>query len=86
MPREMFAAIGHARLQQTMHEVLRQYRHDLGVAVKRPVANHAALAMVQIEHGGEAHVDTTGAQLSAKHKATSGGRFARFQGSGGDGC
>ena len=85
MPRKMFAAIGHARLQQAMHEVLGQHRHDLGVAVKSAVANHTALAVVQVEHGGEAHVNTTSAQLSTQHKAASGGRMARLQGGGGGG-
>ena len=78
MPGKMFAAIGHARLQQAMHQVLRQHRNDLGVAVKSAVANHTALAVVQIKNRGETQVHTTSSQFSAKHKAASGGRFARL--------
>jgi Xaa-Pro aminopeptidase len=50
-----------------MHEVLRQHRHDLGVAVKSAVTNHPALAVVQIKHRGETQVDPTSTQFGTQY-------------------
>ena len=61
MPWEMLAAIGHARLQQAMHQALSQQGNDARVTGKCAVANHTAGAKVQIQHRGEAEVHATGA-------------------------
>jgi hypothetical protein len=49
-PGKMLAAVGHARLQQAVHQALGQQATTRGSAVERAVTNHAAAAPVQVEH------------------------------------
>ncbi len=91
----MLAAVGHARLQQAVHEALGQQRHHARVAVEGSVADDAAsgragppqafrapvggsqrlrwrgglIRPVEVQHGREAEVHATGAQLGAQHVA-----------------
>ena len=74
VPREMLAAMRHARLQQPVRQALRQHADHTRVARERTVANHAAGTVVKIEHRGEGKVHPAGAQLGAKHVACRGGR------------
>ena len=53
--------------------LLRQQRDDARVAVEGAVADHAAAAVVEVEHRREAEVDAAGAQLGAEHVAGGGG-------------
>ena len=63
---EVFAAIAHAAERQAVHEALRQQGHGAGVAAKGAVADDGAVAVVQVEHGREAHVHAAGAQLGTQ--------------------
>ena len=56
--REMLAAIGHAGLKQPMHQTPAEHRHDAWVAMKAAVADHAAFAVVQVEHGCKTEIDS----------------------------
>ena len=63
----------HAGLQQAVHQALGEHRDDARVAVEGAVADHAAAAVVEVEHRREAEVDAAGAQLGAEHVAGGGG-------------
>ena len=73
VPGEVLAAVGHAGQQQAVHQALGQQRDDARVAVEGAVADHAAAAVVEVEHRREAEVDAAGAQLGAEHVAGGGG-------------
>ena len=77
--RKMFAAIHHAGLQQTMHHTFGQQGHHTRVAAQGTVANDAAFAKIQIEHGCKAEVDTAASQLGCQHITASGGGIGRAQ-------
>ncbi len=76
----MLAAVGHAALQQAVHQALGQQAHHARVPRKGAVTNDAALAKVQVQHRREAEVHTAGAQLGAQHKAAGRGRIGGFHG------
>ena len=80
--RKMLAAIGHAALQQTLHQAPGQQADDSRVTRKRTVADDAAVPVVQIEDRCEAQVDPAGAQLRSQDKTASGGRIAGLHGAG----
>ena len=69
VPRKMLAAVGHARLQQAVHQALRQAGDGGRVAAKAAVANDAAGAPVQIQHRGKAQIHPASAQFSRQHVA-----------------
>ena len=75
--REVLAAIGHAGLQQAVHQALGEQADDAGVAVESPVADHRAAAVGQVQHRREAQIDAAGPQLSAQHIAGSGRGIGR---------
>ena len=77
MAGEVLAAVVHARLQQAEAEALRQQRDDARIAMERAIADHAARAVVEVEHRREAEVDAAGAQLGAEHMAGSARRLER---------
>ena len=70
---EMFAAIVHAADVQAVHQALGQEAHHTRVAPEGAVANHAAFAVIKVEHRGETQIDTTGAQLRPQDVTASGG-------------
>ena len=70
---KVLAAVGHAGAQQAVHQALGQQGHHPWVAVEGAVADDGALAMVQVQHRGEAQVHAAGAQLAAQHIAAGGG-------------
>ena len=76
----MLATVGHARLQQAVHQALGQQRHHARVAVEGAVADDAAarstglIRMVEVEHGREGKVHAAGAQFAGEHIARRGGR------------
>ncbi len=78
--RKMFAAIGHAALQQTVHQTLGQQAHHARVTGKSAVANHTAFAKIKVQYRREAEVHTAGAQLGAQHKAAGARRIGGLQG------
>ena len=73
---EVLAAVVHARLQQALHQAAREHRDDARIAVEGAVADHAAAAVVEVEHRREAEVDAAGAQLGGEHVA---GRARRLE-------
>ena len=77
--REVLAAVGHAGLQQALHQAARQRRGHPRVAVEGAVADDAAAAVVQVEHRREAQVDAAGAQLGRQHPAGGAGHVAGGQ-------
>ena len=56
---------------------LRKHRHDARIAVERAVADHAACAVVEVEHRREAEIDAARAQLGGEHVAARTGRLER---------
>ena len=76
---EVLAAIGHARLQQAVHQTFGQQGDDARVAVEGAVANHAALAPIQIQHRRKAEVHAARAQLAGQHVARCRGRVGGAQ-------
>ena len=64
---EVFAAIGHTRLQQAVHQAFGQQAGDARVAVEGAVTDDAARAMIEVEDGGEAEIYAAGTQLCAEH-------------------
>ena len=72
VPGEVFAAVAHARLQQAVHQTLGEHRDDARIAMEGAIADHAAAAVVEVEHRREAEVDAAGAQFAAKHVAGGG--------------
>lgn len=70
---EVLAAVGHAGLQQALGEPAPQHGDHARVARKSAVADHAAAAVVQVEHGREAEIHATGTQLGTQHIAAGGG-------------
>jgi len=75
----MLAAIGHATLQQAVHQAFCQQAHHTRVTTKGAVANDTALAIVQVQHRGEAQVHTAGPQLGSQHVTTGCGRIRGVQ-------
>ena len=71
--REVLAAVRHAGAQQAVHQALGQQRHHAGIAMEGTVTDHAAGAVVQIQHRREAQVHATGPQLGAQHITHGGG-------------
>jgi len=69
----MLAAVGHTTLQQAVHQAFGQQRDDARVASKGAVANHAAFAVVEVQHRREAEVYAAGTQLGAQHVTAGGG-------------
>ena len=55
---------------------------DARIAVEGAVADHAAAAVVEVEHRREAEVDAAGAQLGAEHVAGRARRLERAHGAG----
>ncbi len=78
--REMLAAVGHARQQQSVHQALGEHGHHARIAVERPVADHAAFAEVEVEHRREAVVHAAGAQLGGQHETGGRGGIGGGQG------
>ena len=77
---KMLAAVGHAALQEAVHQAFGQQCGDAWVAVERAVANDTAFAKIEVQHGGEAQVHTAGAQLGSQNVATRCGRIACLHG------
>ena len=77
---KVFAAVGHARQQEAIHQAFGQGGCDARVTVEGAVTNDAALAVVKVEHRGEAEVDATRAQFAGQHEATGVGRIHGSQG------
>ena len=73
--RKMFAAVGHAALQQAVHQAFSEQGNHAWVAAKGTVADDAAFAIVQVQHRGKAEVNTAGAQLGAQNIAAGGSRI-----------
>ena len=73
MPREVLAAVAHAGFEQAVHQALGERGDDARVAMEGAVADHAAAAVVEVEHRREAEVDAAGAQLAREHMAGGGG-------------
>ncbi len=69
VPREMLAAVGHAGQQQAMGQMAGEHRHHARIGVERAIADHAAAAIVEVEHRRERQVDIAGAQLGRQHIA-----------------
>ena len=67
--RKVFAAVPQASLIHALNQALGQQTDHAWVVRKRPLANDAAAAIVQVQHGGKAHVHAAGAQLRAHHIA-----------------
>jgi hypothetical protein len=66
----MLAAVGHAGLQQAVHQALGQQRHHARVAVEGAVADHARRAHGRDRAPGvKLKVHAAGAQLAAQHEA-----------------
>ena len=63
------AVADHARLAHAAGESDRELGNDLRVAMKRPVADHTADAVIEIDAGREAHVDRDRAQLGGHQPA-----------------
>ena len=80
MARKVFAAIGHTALQQAVHQAFRQQADHARVAAEGTVADHAAGAKIQVQHRGEAQINTASAQLGAQHVAAGGGRVTGAHG------
>ena len=59
MPRKVFAAVGHTRLQKTLHDAARQRGCHCRIAVKGTIPNHAAGTKVQIQDGGKGEIYAT---------------------------
>ena len=79
---KVLAAVVHSGLQQAVHDAARQHRDDARIAVEGAVADHAAAAVVEVEHRREAQVDAAGAQLGGEHVAGRPRRFERAHGAG----
>ena len=77
--RKMFAAAAHAALQQAMGQALGQQADHARVTRKSAVANHAAGAVVQVQHRRKAEVHAAGPQLRAQHIAAGARRAHRIQ-------
>ena len=77
MPREMLAAVGDPSTQQAVHQALGQQRDDTRIGMKSAVADHAAFAPVEVEHGRETEVDAARPQLRAEHVACCRRRIGR---------
>ena len=75
VPREMLAAVGHARLQQTMRQALGQHRHHARVGMEGTVTDHTAATPVQVQHGCEGKIDAASPQLTGQHIARRCGRI-----------
>ncbi len=71
MSRKMFAAVAHASAKQAVHQAFGQQADVSGVSVEGAVANHTALAVIQIKHGREAEIHPTRAQFRRQQKANS---------------
>ena len=69
MPREMLADRVHAALPETLDQRARQIRNGLGVGMQRAVADHAAVAVIDIEHRRKAQIDAMRPQFRGQHKA-----------------
>jgi hypothetical protein len=63
MAGEMFGGGRHARLPHAAHEGDGEFRDYLRVAMKGAIADHRAHAIVEIDTGGETHIDADGAQF-----------------------
>ncbi len=72
VPRKMLAAVAHAGQREAVVEALGKQRHHARIAVKRAIADHLRLPVVQIEHRREAHVDAARAQLGGEDVADRG--------------
>ena len=66
---EMLAHRRHAALLQAQHQTVRQIGNGLRLAVKSTVADHAAGAVIDIQHRREAEIHAVGAQFGGKHVA-----------------
>ena len=69
MAREVFAAGSHASQTQTLTQGACQHGDYPGITVEGSIADDAANAVIEIEHGGEAEIDSAGAQLGREHIA-----------------
>ncbi|MCY1515683.1 hypothetical protein D9M68_502800 [compost metagenome] len=65
--REVLAASRHAGELQALDERARQHGDHAGIAVESAVADDLADAVVQIQHGREAHVHAAGPQFGRQH-------------------
>ena len=74
---KMLAAVGHAALQQTVHQAFGQQADHARVAAKGAVANHTAFAKIKVEHRREAEINAAGAQFGTQHITASGGGVGR---------
>ena len=66
---EVLAAGGHAGLGEPVDEASRVVRHERGGRAETAVSDHARAAVVDVEHGGEGHVDPRHAQFVREHDA-----------------
>ncbi len=78
--RKMLADRRHAAVTQAAHHAARElgYRHR--IAVKRAVPDHAAVAVIDVEHRGEAQIDPARAQFRGEHVADRLRQFERVFG------
>ena len=58
---KVFAAVGHAALQHSVHQAFGQQAHHRRVARKSAVPDHTAGSMVKIEHRRKRQIHTAGA-------------------------
>ena len=77
MPRKMFAAIGNAGLQQTMHEALCKQGDDAGVTVERTIADHLRPAPIQVQDWRKAEINAAGTKLGPENIAARSGGIGR---------
>ena len=57
MTGKVLAHRAHARLVQAQHQGMTQLGHRVRVAVEGAVADHCAVAVVQVEHRREAEIE-----------------------------
>ena len=75
VPGKMLAHGSHPGFLQSQDQLGSKSAHRGGVEVQRPVADHAAAAVVEVEHRGEAEIHAMRAELRADHVA---GRLRRL--------